>query len=75
MILELTLPFLWGGIMLGWYSLYTAHVAAALVPTILLCIVIVVMEFRNRRNKRLAKMATKSPPGKCARHIGAPPAV
>lgn len=63
MLLEIVLPFVLAGIMIGWYSLYTIHVAAAIIPTILFVLALAAWEYNRRRNRRLARMATKQPPG------------
>jgi hypothetical protein len=62
-IIETVLPMIWGGWVLGMDWLWNQHFSAAVVPCVIFFTAYVIYYALQRRKRRLARMATKSPPG------------
>jgi len=62
-IIETILPMIWGAWVLGMDWLWNQHFSAAVVPCVLLATVYAIYYARQSRKRRLARMATKAPPG------------
>jgi hypothetical protein len=62
-IIDVILPAIWGGWVLGMDWLWNQHYSAAVVPCLLFAGAYAIYWASQRRKRRLARMATKSPPG------------